>query len=162
MTRRCYTTAPITYFSDTIVELKCASDNTLRGWTGCLETINRQLDWAARNSSDQKLIGNLCCVYGEATECIKTNTATVPSCNPKADTSKFLLSSMDAVLKEVLDYVCGKYQHKDDCAKHNPEGVQQLKLIAENDRREVEGPILIAPILQAVNRLSSDDEEASE
>ncbi|XP_074600176.1 uncharacterized protein LOC141854405 [Brevipalpus obovatus] len=143
---------------DTIIELKCAMKDTLPGWTHCLESVNRQLDWAARNSTDKNLLSNLCCVYTEATECVRTRTGTVPGCNSKADTSKFLLSSMDAVLKEALDFVCGRYQHREDCVANNPEGVKILREIAEKNEGNVEDPFLINPILMAVNRLAGDDD----
>lgn len=102
----------------------------------------------------------MCCLYNDAVECIRKGTGTTDGCHPKANTTKFFMNGLNVVLKEVLDFVCGKYQHKEDCERENPQGVQNLRRIAAEQTSVIEEkPFLIPPVLRAVGRLASDEDE---
>ncbi|XP_074602985.1 uncharacterized protein LOC141856547 [Brevipalpus obovatus] len=140
-------------------DLKCATNTTLPGWSDCLETVDRQLVYVSKNSSDDKFIGNLCCIYTEATECIKAGTGTMKNCDKKANTTKFFISGVDQVLKEVLDFVCGRYQYKEDCEANNADGLKQLRKVAARKDVRPDDEFLIGPVIEAVVKLGRDDDE---
>ncbi|XP_074600177.1 uncharacterized protein LOC141854406 [Brevipalpus obovatus] len=140
-------------------DLNCADKSTLRGWTQCIETTNLQLDWVYRNSSQDDVLGNLCCVYSEALDCVRSQTNTKSGCDKKANTTKFFTSSIDFVFKDVMDFVCGNYQGKDDCVKKNPEGLKKLRSINSSKQPILNNAFLIEPLIKTVARLSSEDEE---
>lgn len=150
--------------ADTVRDLKCATNQTLSGWTKCITTVDRQLRHVAANSTETGILGDLCCVYTEALDCIKLKTGTVDGCDKNANTTKFLFASINSVLKEVLDFVCGRYQYKEECVLNNPDGVRMLRAIAARNEPYVEGSsaFLISPILESITRFLQDDDEDGE
>ena len=117
------------------------------------------MDWVNRNSSQNDVLGNLCCAYAEAIECVKDRTSTRSNCDKRASTTRFFISSIDHVFKDVMDFVCGNYQGRDDCVNKNPEGLKKLRMISSAKQPILDNAFLIEPLIKTVARLSTDDEE---
>ncbi|XP_053214179.1 uncharacterized protein LOC128397475 [Panonychus citri] len=139
---------------ETIEILKCASNETMTGWSKCLNTANQQLDFTASNATDPAMIGNICCTYSSLVECVSVSTGSKPDCiKPgRQDTSTFLESSLSLIVKDLTELLCGNYATKEDCDAHNAGRAESLKLIADG-KYKVTGAFLLSPLIKATKQL---------
>lgn len=142
-----------------LTELKCATNSTLDGWSHCLRGVDRQLRYFSEQNTMKNFFPNMCCLYIGGKECIRESAKTREGCAQGANVQRFFISTMDAVVKDVLDLVCGKFERLEQCYEKNPDGMVIINDIRANgtDSQEAEDTFIIEPMLDLTSKLASDD-----
>lgn len=123
-----------------------------------MDDANRQFEWVSSNSSEKLLVLNLCCIYAEVMSCINEKTATEKGCDREANTSKRFASSVEYIFVDNIDFMCGRYQYKEDCERDNPEGLKQLRLVAATESEpNYNSSFLVGPYLDIIDRLAGKE-----
>lgn len=128
--------------------LKCASNETIGGWSKCLNKANQRLDITATNASDPNMVGNICCTYSAVLDCVALNTGSSPECGKTRDPSKFLQSSISFVLKDLIELLCANYETKEACVTN---AANQANIA--DDSHQVNGTFILSPLIKAANLL---------
>ncbi|XP_074594355.1 uncharacterized protein LOC141849774 [Brevipalpus obovatus] len=142
-----------------LTELRCATNSTLSGWSHCIRGVDRQLRYFSQQNTMKNFFPNMCCLYLSGKECIRESAKTQEGCAQGANVRRFFVSTMDAVVKDVLDLVCGQFQKIEQCYQKNPDGMVIINDIRANgtDPPEAEETFIIEPMLNLTSKLASDD-----
>lgn len=134
--------------------LSCIVPQSLVQWKSCTDSANKQFDYVGQNSSAENFVADMCCMDVLLHECA-LQVPQSPSCTSKnINLSKFLIDLVEHILRDVIETTCYKFSSRKDCSALNPVGFKTLEKVSMA-KIQVDGPLLIGPLLRAVPKLTS-------